>query len=163
MFRYRSSQKCIMMCFHWKFDESTLPILFGTNLKLWNGRNLNVSCNGINTESKSLVKYLGASTDNCLHGDLMALSIRKKVNCRLKFLNRNAKFLNRNVRRMLASSSIQCQFDYGCTFWFSASSCKLKSKLQTAQNKLIHFVMGKHSHSCGNFWIQGNQLVACWA
>ena len=38
-------------------------------------------------------------------------------------------------------------FDYGCTFWFSALSCKLKSKLQTTQNKLIHFVMGKHNLS----------------
>ena len=46
---------------------------------------------------------------------------------------------------MLASSLIQCHFDYGCTFWFSALSCKLKFKLQTTQNKLIRFVMGKHN------------------
>ena len=48
---------------------------------------------------------------------------------------------------MIASSLIQCHFDYGCTFWFSALSCKLKSKLQTTQNKLIRFVMGKHNRS----------------
>lgn len=92
--------------------------------------------NGINIESQSLIKYLGASTDNCLDGDLMALSIIQKANCRLKFLNRNAKFLNR-----------QCHFGYGCTSWFSALSCKLKSKLQTTQNKLVRCVIGKHNHS----------------
>ena len=77
----------------------------------------------------------------------MALGIIQKANCRLKFLYRNAKFLNRYVKRMLASSLIQCHFDYGCTFWFSGLSCKLKSKLQTTQNKIIRFVMGKHNRS----------------
>ena len=48
---------------------------------------------------------------------------------------------------MLASSLIQCHFDYGCTFWFSALSGKLKSKLQTTQNKPIRLVMGKHNRS----------------
>ena len=48
---------------------------------------------------------------------------------------------------MLALSLIQCHFDYGCTFCFSALSGKLKSKLQTTQNKLICFVMGKHNRS----------------
>ena len=105
---------------------------------------MNVSCNWINIESK---KYLGASTDNCLSGDSMALSIIQKANCRLKFLYRNAKFLNRHVKRMLASSLIQWHFEYGCTFWFSALLYKLKSKLQTTQNKLIRFVMGKRNRS----------------
>ena len=42
----------------------TESILFGTKRKLSNCRNLNVSCNGINTEFKTSVKYLGASIDN---------------------------------------------------------------------------------------------------
>ena len=115
----------------------TESILFGTKQKLSNCRNFNVSCNGINTESNTLIKYLGASIDNCLSGDSMALSIIQKANCRLKFLYRNSKFLNSHGKRMLASSLIQCHFDYGCAFWLSALSCKLKSKLQTTQNKLI--------------------------
>ena len=44
----------------------------GTKRKLSNCRNLNVSCNGINIESKTSVKYLGDSIDNCLSGDSMA-------------------------------------------------------------------------------------------
>ena len=59
---------------------------------------MNVSCNGINIESKTSVKYLGASIDNCLSGDSMALSIIQKANCILKFLYRNAKFLNSMLR-----------------------------------------------------------------
>ena len=49
--------------------ESILP---RTERKLSNCRNLNVSCNGGNIESKTPVKYLGASIDNCLSGDLRA-------------------------------------------------------------------------------------------
>ena len=125
----------------------TESILFGTKRKLSNCRNLNVSCNGINIESKTSVKYLGASIDNCLSGDSMALSTIQKANCRLKFLYRNAKFLSSHVKRMLASSLIQSHFDYGCNFCCSALSCTLKSKLQTTQNKRIRFVMGKHNRS----------------
>ena len=91
-----------------------------------------------------LVKFLGASIDNCMSGDSMALSIIQKASFRLKFLYRNAKFLNSNVKKLLISALIQSYFDYGCTYWFSALSCKLKAKLQTSQNKLIRFVMGTH-------------------
>ena len=122
----------------------TESILSGTKRKLSNSTALNMSCNGTNIKSKSSVKYLGATIDNSLSGDAMAFGIIQKANCRLKFLYRNAKFLNRYVKRMLASSLIQCHFDYGCTSWFSGLSCKLKSKLQTTQNKIIRFVMGKH-------------------
>ena len=72
--------------------------LFGTKQKFSNCRNLNLSCNGINIESKTSVKYLGASIDNCLSGDSMALSSIQKANCRLKCLYRNTKFLNSHVK-----------------------------------------------------------------
>ena len=52
----------------------TESALFGTKRKLSNCRNLNVLYNGINIESKTSIKYLGASIDNCLSGDSMALS-----------------------------------------------------------------------------------------
>ena len=90
----------------------TESILFGTKRKLSNCRNLKVLYDGINIQSKTSVKYLGASTDNCLSGDSMALNIIQKSKRRLKFLYRNAKFLNSHVKRMLASSLIQCQNIY---------------------------------------------------
>ena len=125
----------------------TESILFGSKRKLSNCENLKVSCNGVNIEAKTSVKYLGASIDNCMSGDLMALNIIQKASCRLKFLYRNAKFLNSSIKKLLVSALIQSHFDYGCTYWFSALSCKLKAKLQTSQNKLIRFVMGTHSRS----------------
>ena len=69
--------------------------------------------------------------DNCMSGYLMALNIIQKASCRLKFLYSNAKFLNSN-KNLLVSALIQSHFDYGCTYWFSALSCKLKAKLQTS-------------------------------
>ena len=71
----------------------TESILFGSKRKLSNCENLRVSCNGVNIEAKTSVKYLGASIDNCMSGDLMALNIIQKASCRLKFLYRNASFL----------------------------------------------------------------------
>ena len=96
----------------------TESILFGTKRKLLNCRNLNVSCNGVNIETKTSVKYRGASIDNCLSGDSMALSIMQKANCKLKFLYRNAKFPNSHVKvkRILASSLIQCHVDFAAHF-----------------------------------------------
>ena len=89
--------------------------------------------------------YLIASIDNSMSGYLMALNIIQKASCRLKF--RNAKFLNSNIKKLLISSLNQSHFDYGCTYWFSALSYKLKTKLQTSQNKIIRFVMGTHYRS----------------
>ena len=125
----------------------TESILFGSKRKLSNCETLKVSCNGVNIEAKTSVKYLGVSIDNCMSGDLMALNIIQKASCRLKFLYRNATFLSSNIKKLLVSALIQSHFDYGCTYWFSALSCKLKAKLQTSQNKLIRFVMGTHSRS----------------
>ena len=45
-----------------------------------------MSCNGINIEAKSSVKYLGIMIDQFLSDDLIVSSIIKKVNQRLKFL-----------------------------------------------------------------------------
>ena len=74
----------------------------------------------------------------------MALNSIQKAFSRLKFLYRNAKFLNSNVKKLLVSALIQSHFDYGCTYWFSALSYKLKATFQTSKNKLS-FVLGKHN------------------
>ena len=73
----------------------------------------------------------------------MALDSIQKAPSRLKFPNRNAKFLNSNVKKLLVSALIRSHVDYGCTYWFSALSCK--DKLQTSQNKLMRLFMGKHN------------------
>jgi hypothetical protein len=44
-----------------------------------------ISCNGIDIEAKSSVKYLGIMIDQFLSGDLIVSSMIKKVNQRLTF------------------------------------------------------------------------------
>jgi hypothetical protein len=58
-----------------------------------------MSCNGINIEAKSSVKYLGIMIDQFLSGDLIVSSIIKKVNQRLKCLYRNKNCLSLQLER----------------------------------------------------------------
>jgi len=92
---------------------------------------LNVTSNGYTLESKSCVKYLGASIDQCLTFESMARSVIKKANSRL----------------LLAMSLIQCHFDYASPVWFYGLTKDLKSKLQVTQNKLIRFVLNLEPRS----------------
>ena len=44
---------------------------------------------------------------------------------------------------MLVSAIIQCHFDYACSYWFNTITQNTKTKLIRAQNKGMHFVLGK--------------------
>ena len=46
---------------------------------------------------------------------------------------------------MLSSALLQPRFDYGCNVWYRTLEKKLKDKLQTAQNKMIRFVLGENN------------------
>ena len=76
----------------------TESILFGSKPKIRNGSNLNISCNGNNISATSSVKYLGATLDQNLSGEAIAVSVIGKANCRLKFLYRKSKFLLSKLR-----------------------------------------------------------------
>ena len=119
----------------------TESILFGSRQRLKPQPSLNVSCNGHTLESKSSVKYLGATIDQGLTFESMARSIIKKANSRLKFLYRKKQFLTFHTKKLLAMSLIQCHFDYASPVWFYGLTKDLKNKLQVTQNKLIRFVL----------------------
>ena len=125
----------------------TESILFGSKQRLSKQSPLNVSCNGQPIENKDSVKYLGATIDQNLSFESMALSVIQKVNARLKFLYRKRNFLSFNTRKLLAMAIIQCHYDYASTVWYPAISQSLKNKLQVSQNKLIRCVMGLDSRS----------------
>lgn len=120
----------------------TESVLFGSKPRLKSHHNLNVVCNGQPIAAKDFVKYLGAILDQCLSFDSMARSIIKKGNARLKFLYRKSKFLTQHSKRLLATSLIQCHFDYGCSVWYNSLTKELRNKLQVTQNKMIRFVLG---------------------
>ena len=71
----------------------------------------------------------------------MALNVVSKINTRLKFLYRKNKFLSPQLRRLLCNALIQPHFDYACSVWYPNFNKKLKTKLQTLQNKCVHFCL----------------------
>ena len=64
-----------------------------------------------------------------------------KVNSRTKFLARVAKSLDTETVRSLATSLIQCHYDYACFSWCSGTTSNRKDKLQPAQNKLMRIII----------------------
>jgi len=125
----------------------TESIISGSKIRLNKGSSLNISGNGTDNKSTFSVKYLGALLDKSLTCDEMVNSVIQKVNSRLKFLYRKRNFLNEHTKKQLASSLIQCQFDYACSFWFHCLTNKLKNKLQVTQNKMIRFVLSLEQRS----------------
>ena len=63
----------------------------------------------------------------------MALNVASKINTRLN------KFLSPQLRRLLCNALIQPHFDYACSVWYPNLNKKLKTKLQTLQNKCVRF------------------------
>ena len=120
----------------------TESILFGSSKASLNKvGNLEISCNGSEIKCTGSVKYLGAKLDQELSGNEMGLSVVKKVNKCLKFLYRNSEYCSSKERKMLCQSLCQPHFDYACNVWYRSMSKCLKLKLQTAQNKLIRYVL----------------------
>ena len=119
----------------------TESILFGSKSRLKSQSNMTISCHTNVIEAKTQVKYLGATLDQTLSCESMALSIIQKANARLKFLYRKRRYLTFITKKLLVISLIQCHFDYACSFWFAGLSQSLKNRLQTTQNKLIRFVL----------------------
>ena len=125
----------------------TESILFGSHRRVNSQSPLDIKCNGQAIESKTSVKYLGATIDQFLSFETMARSVIKKSCNRLKFLYRKKEFLTSHTKKLLVSSLIQCHFDYASSAWFNGLTKDLKHKLQVTQNKIIRFVLDLHPRS----------------
>ncbi len=62
----------------------------------------------------------------------------------LRILSSNADSNTWESLKMLAGALVQSHFDYAADFWYSGISKKLKTKLQTAQNKMCRVVLKVH-------------------
>ena len=71
----------------------------------------------------------------------MALKVINKINSRLKFLYRKNRYLTPYLKRLLCNALIQPHFDYACSAWYPNLNKKLKSKLQTVQNRCIRYCL----------------------
>ena len=75
---------------------------------------------------------------------MSAKSIAHKVisvNARPKALHHKNKYLKLNLRSSLCNTLIQPHFDYAWSVCYPNLSKKLKRKIQTSQNKCIHFCL----------------------
>ena len=81
-------------------------ILFGSNKRLAKCKELNITCNGIDTGSVSEVTYLGVTLDQNLSGFSMISKIIRKCNNKIKFLYRNANNLDKQTKMLLTSALI---------------------------------------------------------
>ena len=121
----------------------TESILFGSNNWLAKRRELHITCNGNDIESGAKVTYLGVILDQTLSRSSMIVS---KCNNKIKFLYRNAKNLDKK-KMLLTSALVQCHFDYGCSMWYTGTTCLLKNKLQITQTKVNRFILGLPSRA----------------
>lgn len=132
----------------------TESILFASKKKLKKHSYLNINCKGVKIEAKSNVKYLGAVIDQDMSGHTMGNSIIKKVNAGLRFLYRKSGFLNLRERKLLCSALLQSRLDYGYNVYYRGLEQCLKKKLQTAQNKMVRYILGygnRHHLLCTDF------------
>jgi hypothetical protein len=139
----------------------TESILFGTKRKLKKVSSLKVKCNNVILEAKTSVKYLGATLDQDLSGITMGLAgitmglaAVKKINSGLKFLYRKACFLGTKERKLVCTALLQSKFDYSCNTWYRSVLKSVKNKLQTAQNKIVRYILDyepRHHLVCADF------------
>ena len=119
----------------------TESIIFGSKRRLRKVSSFNVKCGEVTLRSKTEVKYLGATLDQCLSGNTMCTNVIRKVNSGLKFLYRKACFLETKERKMICTAFLQSKFDYGCNIWYRSVTKAMKHKLQSAQNKIVRFIL----------------------
>ena len=122
-------------------EDKTKCILFGTKKQLEKDNNLNIRYPTVRIKQYHTVSYLGCVLDKSLSGEPMALQVIRKINTRLRFLYRKNRFLSEPLRRLLCNAITQPHFDYGCSVCSPYLNKRLKKKLQTLQNKCIHFCL----------------------
>ena len=85
----------------------------------------------------------------------MALNVASKINTLLN------KFLSPQLRRLLCNALIQPHFDYACSVWYPNLNKKIKTKLQTLQNKCVRFCLQLDSKACRINLIRTDKLASC--
>ena len=68
-----------------------------------------------------------------MHGEPTALKVTNITSGKLKFLYRKNSFLTPGLRRMLCNASIQPNFDYSWSTWYTNFNVKLKKTANNAK------------------------------
>ena len=119
----------------------TESILIASKIRLARTDSLTISCGSVAIEAKSKITYLGLTFDSDMSFSSMGNSVIKKVNAKLKFLYRKSAFFGKNERQLLCSALVNPHFEYSCNAWYRSVNANVKHKLQTAQNKMIRYLL----------------------
>ena len=102
---------------------------------------MDIQYGDVKIKQYSKVTYLGCELGENLSGEAMVSKVMNKINSRLKFLYRKNRYLTPYLKRLLCNALIQPHFDYACSAWYPNLNKKLKSKLQTVQNRCIRYCL----------------------
>ena len=122
-------------------EDKTKSVLLAPLNKCKKLRKLNISYGSLKIKQYSEVTSLSCILDESLSWESVALNVVSKMNTRLKVLYRKNKFLSPQLRRLLCNALIQPHFDYACSVWYPNLNKKVKTKLQTLQNKCVRFCL----------------------
>ena len=125
----------------------TESILFGSTPKLSKVDNFTIKVGDNVIINKTEITYLGCILEANLSSEKMTSKVVKKINQRIRFLHRIAPLIGRDTLKTLARALIQPHFDYGVHVWYRDATKALKTKLQTAQNKLIRLLLNLPSQA----------------
>ena len=119
----------------------TESILIASKIRLARTDRLKMYCDSVAIEARSKITFLGLTFDNDMSFSSMGNSVIKKVNAKLKFLYRKSAYFGKNERKLLCSALVNPQFEYSCKAWYRSVNANVKHKLQTAQNKMIIYLL----------------------
>ena len=143
--------KNLSECYNWLVDNKlsmhpgkTELILFGSKNRLKKVNNFEINFQGFVTKTSKRVKYLGLNLDQFLSGENTVNDIVNKVNLKIRFLYRQTNFMKFETKKTLASAIILPHFDYAISSWYCGLTKTLQNKLQSAQNRVIRFILNLH-------------------
>ena len=100
----------------------TESILIASKIRLARTDRLKISCGSVAIEGRSKITYLGLTFDNDMSFSSMGNSVK-------------------NERKLLCSALVNPHFEYACNAWYRSVNANVKHKLQTAQNKMIRYLL----------------------
>ena len=67
--------------------------------------------------------------------------LEKSYGLSWNYPHRKRDFFGANERKLLCSALVNPHFEYACNAWYRSVNAKVKNKLQTAQNKMIRYLL----------------------
>ena len=119
----------------------THSILIASKVRLARTDSSQISCGSVAIESKSKITYLGLTFDSDMSFSSLVNSVIKKVKGKLKFLYRKSALFGTTERKLLCSALVNPHFEYAWNAWYRSVNANVKNKLQTAQNKMIRYLL----------------------